>query len=339
MEYADTPTQAETSRYAAYSEVGPARTVIRLGRRPIPRPGPGQVLVEIHRSGINPSDTKRRAGWASYKPHTPPMILHTDGAGIIVEVGDGVSGSRIGERVWLWNAETDGQGTASDHCVVGADHAVPLPQPASFDVGACLGVPACTAHRAVFADGPVEGQSVLVHGGAGAVGAYAIQFALRGGATVIATGSSAEKRQAALDLGAHRAVDYRDPDAARLILDANGGRGVDRIIEVDLGQNLHLDLAVVSTNATIASYSSTRVREFNFPYYQIAPKGLNFRIVQGYCLPDRARREGVADINAALSQGWLKHRIGAVFPFEQIIDAHEAAERGGAIGKVLVALR
>jgi len=267
------------------------------------------------------------------------MVLHTDGAGIIVEVGDGVPLSRVGERVWLWNAETEGQGTAADHCVVGTDHAVPLPAPASFDVGACLGVPACTAHRAVFADGPVEGQTILVQGGAGAVGAYAIQFALRGGARVIATGSTAEKRQVAVDLGAHHTVDYRGPDAARLILDANDGRGIDRIIEVDLGENLHLDLAVAGPNATIASYSSTRVREFTFPYYQIAPKGLNFRIVQGYCLPERAREEGIAAINAALTEGWLQHRIGAVFPFEQTIEAHETAERGEAGGKVLVALR
>lgn len=339
MRLAENSAEGATSRYATYREVGPARAVIRLDRRPVPRPGPGQVLVEIHRSGINPSDTKRRAGWASYKPHTPPVVLHTDGAGVITEVGDGVPPSRLGERVWLWNAETDGQGTAADHCVVEADRAVPLPAPASFDMGACLGVPACTAHRAVFADGPVEGQTVLVQGGAGAVGAYAIQFALRGGARVIATGSTAEKRQAALDLGAHHAVDYRDPDAARLILDANGGRGIDRIIEVDLGENLRLDLAVAGTNATIASYSSTRVREFTFPYYQIAPKGLNFRIVQGYCLPRRAREDGIAAINAALADGSLQHRIGAVFAFERIIEAHEAAERGEAGGKILVALR
>lgn len=329
----------DASRYAAYDAVGAASDVIRLGRRPVPRPGPGQVLVEVHRSGINPSDTKRRAGWASYKPHVSPMVLHTDGAGIVVAVGDGVPASRRGERVWLWNAETPGQGTAADHCVVDAERAVPLPEPASFDVGACLGVPACTAHRAVFADGPVEGQTVLVQGGAGAVGAYAIQFARRGGARIVATGSTPEKRQAALDLGAHRAVDYRDPDAARLILDANDGRGIDRIVEVDLGENLELDLAVAGTNATIASYSSTRVREFAFPYYRIAPKGLNFRIVQGYCLPPHARAEGIAAINAALAEGWLRHRIGAVFPFERIVDAHEAAERGEVSGKVLVALR
>jgi NADPH:quinone reductase-like Zn-dependent oxidoreductase len=330
---------AALSRYAAYHEVGPARAVIELLRRPVPHPGPGQVLVEVHRSGINPSDTKRRSGWASYKPHTPPVVLHTDGAGIIVQVGEGVSASRIGERVWLWNAETDGQGTASDHCLVQADHAVPLPENASFDAGACLGVPACTAHRAVFADGSVDRQTVLVQGGAGAVGSYAIQFARPGGARVIATGSTPEKRQVATDLGAHRVVDYRDPDAARLILDANDGRGVDRIIEVDLGDNLPLDLAVAGTNATIASYSSTRVREFTFPYYQIAPKGLNFLIVQGYCLAQGAREEGIVAITQAFAEGWLRHRIGAVFPFEQIVEAHEAAERGETDGKVLVALR
>ncbi|MCP8940373.1 NADPH:quinone reductase [Alsobacter sp. SYSU M60028] len=327
-----------TSRYAYYDETGAARDVIGLAARPVPRPGEGEVLVEVHRSGINPSDTKRRAGWASYKPRSPRMVLHCDGAGVIVAVGEGVPASRVGERVWLWNAETEGQGTAADHCVVPSGHAVTLPEPASFDVGACLGVPACTAHRAVFADGPVEGQTVLVQGGAGAVGAYAVQFARRAGARVIATGSTPEKRQVALDLGAHVALDYRGPDAAAAILDANGGRGVDRVVEVDLGENLALDLAVAGLNATIASYSSTRVREFAFPYYAIAPKGLNFRIVQGYCLPERAREEAIRDIGAALAEGWLVHRIGAVFPLEEIVAAHEAAERGDS-GKVLVALR
>ena len=266
------------------------------------------------------------------------MVLHADGAGIVVDVGEGVASPRPGERVWLWNAETEGQGTAADHCVVPAANAVPLPDSASFDVGACLGVPACTAHRAVFADGPVAGRSVLVQGGAGAVGAYAVQFARQAGAHVIATGSTPEKRALALELGAHAALDYRGPDAAAAILAANGGRGLDRIVEVDLGENLALDIAVAGLNATIASYSSTRVREFIFPYYAIAPKGLNFRIVQGYCLPDDARAAAIADITAALEEGRLRHRIGAVFPLDRIVEAHEAAERGDA-GKVLLAVR
>lgn len=329
---------AATSRIAFYEDTGPARDVIRLERRPVPAARPGTVVVEIHRSGINPSDTKRRGGWSSYKPRSRRMVLHADGAGIIIAVGEGVPASRIGERVWLWNAETEGEGTAADHCVVEAGNAVLLPEAASFDAGACMGVPACTAHRAVFADGPVAGQTVLVQGGAGAVGAYAVQFARRAGARVIATGSSPEKRRIALDLGAHVALDYRGPDAAQAILDANGGRGVDRIVEVDLGENLALDLAVAGLNATIASYSSTRVREFPFPYYDIAPMGLNFRIVQGYCLPERARADAIRDITAALTEGWLRHRIGAVFPLEQIVKAHEASERGGA-GKVLLAVR
>jgi NADPH2:quinone reductase len=327
-----------SSRFAFYEDTGPARDVIGIETRPRPTPGPGEVLVEIHRSGINPSDTKRRAGWASYKPRSARMVLHADGAGIVVDVGDGVASPRPGERVWLWNAETEGQGTAADHCVVPAANAVPLPDSASFDVGACLGVPACTAHRAVFADGPVAGRSVLVQGGAGAVGAYAVQFARRAGAHVIATGSTPEKRALALKLGAHAALDYRGPDAAAAILAANGGRGLDRIVEVDLGENLALDIAVAGLNATIASYSSTRVREFSFPYYDIAPKGLNFRIVQGYCLPDDARAAAIADITAALEEGRLRHRIGAVFPLDRIVEAHEAAERGDA-GKVLLAVR
>lgn len=325
------------SRYAFYEETGPAREVVRIERRPVPEPPAGSVLVRIHHSGVNPSDFKRRAGWASYKPRSPRMVLHTDGAGEIVATGEGVPASRVGERVWLWNAETEGQGTAADHCVVEAGRAVPLPASVGTDVGACLGVPACTAHRAVFADGPVTGRSVLVQGGAGAVGAYAIQFARQAGARVIATASTPAKRAVARDLGAHAAVDYRDPDAARLILEANGGREVDRIIEVDLGENLALDLAVAAPNATIASYSSTRVREFAFPYYAIAPKGLNFRIVQGYCLPDEARASAIADITAALAAGRLVHRIAAVLPLERIVEAHELAE-GGTQGKVLLSL-
>ncbi|MGL4442693.1 MAG: alcohol dehydrogenase catalytic domain-containing protein, partial [Alsobacter sp.] len=129
-----------SSRFALYEDTGPARDVIGIETRPRPTPGPGEVLVEIHRSGINPSDTKRRAGWASYKPRSARMVLHADGAGIVVDVGEGVASPRPGERVWLWNAETEGQGTAADHCVVPAANAVPLPDSASFDVGACLGV-------------------------------------------------------------------------------------------------------------------------------------------------------------------------------------------------------
>ena len=326
------------SRFAFYEMTGPARDVVRIATRPTPLPGPGEVLVEIQRSGINPSDTKRRAGWASHKPRNARTVLHADGAGIIVAVGDGVSDQRLGQRVWLWNAETEGQGTAADHCVVSAANAVPLPDSASFDVGACLGVPACTAHRAVFADGPVAGQSVLVQGGAGAVGAFAVQFARHAGAHVIATGSTPGKRKMALALGAHAALDYRGPDAAAAILAANGGRLLDRIVEVDLGENLALDIAVAGLNATIASYSSTRVRAFNFDYYAIAPKGLNIRILQAYSLPDAARAAAIADITAALEDGWLRHSVGAVYPLDRIIEAHEVAESGSS-GKVLLSIR
>lgn len=330
-------TPSGPSRFAYYEDTGAARDVIRIGARAVPEPAPGTVRVRIHRSGINPSDTKRRGGWSSYKPRSPQMVLHCDGAGVIDAVGEGVPASRLGERVWVWNAETEGQGTAADHCIVVAGQAVTLPTGASFDVGACLGVPACTAHRAVFADGPVDGQWVLVQGGAGAVGAYAVQFAARAGARVISTGSTLAKRDIALELGARHAIDYRDPEAARQITALTGGRGVDRVVEVDLGENLNLDLEVCAINATIASYSSTRVREFPFPYYAIAPKGLNFRIVQGYCLPDAARAQAVADITDALQAGSLVHRIGAVFPLDEIVAAHEASERGDA-GKVLVAV-
>lgn len=332
------PEPQTASRFAYYDQPGPARDVIKLGTRSTPNPGPGAVLVRVRMSGVNPSDTKRRAGWASYKPRLPRTVLHCDGAGEIIAVGDGVPPGRIGERVWLWNAESDGEGAAADHCVLSSAQAPHLPDIAAFDVGACLGVPACTAHRAVFADGPVEGQTILVHGAAGSVAAYAIQFAVRGGARVLVTGSTPAKRQFGLDLGAVQAFDYRAPEAAAQIMAATGGAGVQRIVEVDLGQNLALDLAVAAVNGTIASYSSTRFPKFEFPYYAAAPKGLTFQIVQGFNLPERARAESIAYINAAITQGWLRHHIGAVFPLEQIADAHEASESGGLTGKVLVSL-
>ena len=325
-------------RAAWFERCGPPHEVLRVGHRETPSPGIGEVLVRVAVSGVNPHDTKKRAGWLSRALPAAVVIPHSDGAGTIVEAGAGVPSARIGERVWFFRADAPapGAGAAAEYAVVAADHAVPLPDHLGFEAGACLGVPALTAHRAVFADGPVTGQTILVTGGAGAVAAYAIQLAVWNGARVIATASSTEKAERAKALGAESTVDYRTGDVVRTVMDLTGGTGVDRIVEVDFGANLAASKAVVKPNGVIAAYSSTRVREPVLPYYDFAMKGITLHFVQGLLLTPAMREAGLRDLSVLLRQDRLTHPIGRVFALERIADAHAALEGGAVIGKVLV---
>jgi NADPH:quinone reductase len=329
---------SRTMRAAWYEASGPAREVIRIGELPRPEPEPGEVLVRVHASGINPSDTKRRAGWRNEPVAHARIIPHSDGAGVIEAVGAGVQG-RIGERVWLWNAQRGrAGGTCAEYVALPQTQAVPLPQSIGFIEGACLGVPASTAHFAVLADGPLVGQTVLVQGGAGAVGDYAVQWAKRAGARVIATVGSDAKAALARASGADATVNRRAEDVVQRVLDLTDGHGVDRIVEVDLGANLQQDVALIRPNGVIASYSSTACPEPVFPYYPLAYKGVTLRLVQAYILPEPARALAVADIGEALRDGGLQHRIAAVFPLPETAAAHELLESGEAIGNVVVTL-
>jgi NADPH2:quinone reductase len=326
-------------RAAWYDRPGPASDVFIVGLRPDPTPMAGEVVVRVRFSGINPSDWKPRAGWAparQTKPAPLGVIPHTDGAGEIVAVGEGVAEARIGERVWIWNGTHRGFGTAAELCVVPAERAVGLPDHVPLEVGACLGVPAITAHAALLGDGPIGGRTILVAGGAGAVGGYAVQMGAGAGARVAATASTAEKGDIARTLGAAAVVEYRAPDAADRLLAFAGEGGFDRIVEVDLGANLNLDLAVAATNGVIASYSSTAKPIFPFPYYAFAAKGLTLRIVQAYRLPPPVRAAAVESITAALQRGTLVHPRAEIVPLAEIGRAHALAESGKHIGKVLV---
>jgi NADPH2:quinone reductase len=328
-----------TMRAAWYEASGPAREVIRIGELPRPEPGPGEVLVRVHASGVNPSDTKRRAGWRKEPLAWPRIIPHSDGAGVIEAAGAGVDASRVGERVWLWNAQRGrAAGTCADYVALPQTQAVPLPQGTGFIEGACLGVPASTAHFAVLADGPLVGQTVLVQGGAGAVGDYAVQWARRAGARVIATVGSDAKAALARASGAEATVNRHAEDVVQRVLDLTDGQGVDRIVEVDLGANLEQDTALIRPNGVIASYSSTACPEPVFPYYPLAYKGVTLRLVQAYILPEPARALALADIGEALQGGGLKHRIAAVFPLAETAAAHELLESGAATGNVVVTL-
>jgi NADPH2:quinone reductase len=315
-----------------YERCGPAAEVLQFGELPRPQPGPDEVLVRVHASGVNPHDTKKRSGWAGGSVASPRVIPHSDGAGVIEDVGANVPSSRIGERVWIMHAP----GAAADYTLVHCDHAAPLPESVGFEVGACLGVPFMTAHDAVLRDGPVTGQTILVQGGAGAVAGYAIQLAVLNGARVIATVSSAEKADHARKLGAAAAIDYRSEDVAAAVMDLTGGQGVERIVEVDFGANLAVNQAVIRPHGVIASYSSTRVREPVLPYYAFAPKGVTIHIVQGMLLTHELADAGKRDATALLAAGRLAHPIAAVFPLDRTAEAHDLLESGTAIGKVLV---
>jgi NADPH2:quinone reductase len=320
-----------------YERTGPAADVLVYGEVETPRPERGEVLVEVVVSGVSPHDTKGRSGWTGKPLPHPRIIPHSDGAGRIVAVGDGVARERIGERVWIHRADhRPGMGAAADYAVVLADCAVPLPGDTSFAIGAGLGVPALTAHAAVFAGGPVAGLEVLVQGGAGAVSAYAIQFAHHGGARVFTTVSSAEKATHARRYGADAIIDYTREDVAARVLALTGGHGVDRIVEVDFGANLAMDVAMIAPHGWIASYSSSRIRTPVFPYYDFAPKDVTIRTVQGKILDEATRSAGVALISQLMGRGALAHPPTIAFPFAHTAAAHAALESGTTTGKIVV---
>lgn len=324
-----------------YDRTGPAADVLQLGELPRTHAGPGEVLVRIHASGINPSDTKMRAGWRNLTMAFPRVVPHSDGAGEVVAVGDGIDRALVHARVWLYNATAlyDGSramGTAAQYCALPAEQAVPLPAGTNFMQGACLGVPACTAHRAVFSEGSVQGQTILVQGGAGCVAHYAIQLATLAGARVIATVGSAAKAAHARAAGAQETVLYTQDDVVQRVLELTRGQGVDRIVEVDLGANLTVDAQLIKANGHIASYSSSSVPEPVFPYYALATKGVNLRLVQGFNLPAAARAAAIQDITRWCELGRLQHAIGAVFPLARIAQAHEAVEQRSVTGNVVL---
>ena len=329
---------------ATYMKTGPAADVLTVGRQPDPVAGPGEVLVRVRASGINPADVKRRAGWNGMRMEHPLVIPHTDGAGEIVEVGAGVDRARIGERVWLWNAQggygTAGRafGTAAELIAIGAGQAVRLPEELDFTAGACLGVPAMTAFRAIHADGPVDGQTILVNGAAGAVGHCAVQIAAAGGARVIGTVSNEAAAAHIMAGGAFATIDRKHEDVAGRVMELTEGQGVDRVIEVDFASNMALDAAVLKANGTVASYSSSSNPQPVLAYYAFQSKGANLRFIQGFAIPAAARREGETLLAKLASASKLSIAVAKTYPLAEIAQAHLDVERGGNLGNIVVTL-
>jgi NADPH:quinone reductase len=318
-------------RAALYDRAGPSAEVLRVTDVDRPEPGPGEVLVKISYSGVNPTDWKSRGG-ATPRPIDGFQIPHQDGAGVIDGVGDGVDPRRAGQRVWLWMAAAGRRwGTAAEWTVVPASRAVPLPGNASFELGASLGVPAMTAHRCLLADGPVDGKTILVAGGAGAVGHYAIELAKYHGARVVATVSGPEKAELARSAGADLVVNYREPSAAQEI---KAFGPVDRVVEVALGANLQLDLAVLKPGHVIVTYAADGPDPV-LPVRACMTANVVLRFVLLYGVPVEALEQAAADITAAAAGGALTELPVHTFRLDQIAAAQDAVQNG-VVGKVLV---
>jgi NADPH:quinone reductase len=319
-----------------YEKLGPAEAVLQVGTMPDPQPGPGEVRVRIGFSGVNPSDVKRRAGPPTAAIPFPRVIPNQDGAGIIDAIGAGVDPKRVGERVWLhstcWGRPF---GTGAEWALTPDHRAITLPANVSLAVGASLGVPALTAHRAVFGPGSVTGKTVLVTGGAGAVGLYAIQLAKWAGARVITTVSNDEKAALARQAGADQVVNYRKENVADRVLALTGP--VDHIVEVDFAANLATTIKVLKGNGSLSTYASMSDREPKIPFYVLMNKNINVLWVTVYDLTREALDAGTRDVNAWLLAGKAVFPPLHQFGLSDMVKAHLAVEQS-TVGKVIVAV-
>ncbi|MET9036304.1 NADPH:quinone reductase [Streptomyces mirabilis] len=319
-----------------YDEQGPAAAVLGVGELPDPEPGPGEVRVRVTVSGVNPGDTKKRRGWLGSSMPYPRVIPHSDAAGVVDAVGDGVDARRVGQRVWVYGAQSYRPfGTAAQYTVVPEDLAVPLPDHLGDELGASLGIPGITAHRTVFGDGAVDGRIVLVHGVLGGVGSLAAQLARWGGATVLATvrrGDDLDRVDPAVVSHAV-ALDSADPAAA---IRTYAPRGVDRIIEVALSDNADLDTAVAATDAVIAAYA-TRADRTEIPFWPLLFNNVTLRLLGSDDFPAESRRQAARDLTAAAAVGALTVDVGDRYPLEDIAKAHDRVDAGGR-GRVLVTI-
>lgn len=324
---------------AWYERNGSARDVLQVGELDKPGVAAGTVLVRLHTTGVNPSDTKRRER-RPLPAGITKMIPHQDGAGIIEEVGEGVDRSRVGQRVWIYEAFlSSNAGCAAEYVAVPSENAVQLPDSISFELGACLGVPALTAHRCVFADGPVKGKTLLITGGAGAVGALAIQFAKAGGAEVFTTVSRPEQAVIAKQSGADFVINRHEGNLVTQVQEAAGMLGspvIDRIVDVAFGETLPSALKLLKQNGVIATYSSDAQPEPTIPFLPLLFLGATIRFVDVYSMPREAHEQAVEATAKGLREGWLKSTIASRFSLNQIVDAHEAVESGKTVGKVVI---
>jgi NADPH2:quinone reductase len=320
-----------------YERTGPAAEVLTLGEMPTPVAGPGEVRVRLEASGVNPADTYRRGG--TYRAMEYPRVIpNSDGAGIIDQVGSGVTRPKAGQRVWLFNGQRNGRafGTAAEYIALAEHLVTALPDDLSFAQGATLGIPCMTAWCSLFCDGPIAGQTVLVTGGAGAVGHYAVQLAKWGGAKVIATVSSAAKAEQARLAGADLVINYRSEDVVAKALAFTGQRGVNRVVDVDFGGNIATTLKLMAMNSTIAIYATNGNRNPVVPVRELMERCVALRSLVLPALPPPLHAAAQADITKWLAAGPRLHNIAGQFALKDTAQAHLAVEKGDKLGTVIV---
>jgi NADPH2:quinone reductase len=322
---------------AWYDKQGPSAEVLQVGELPNPRPGASEVRVRIRFSGVNPGDTKKRSGWLGLPMAFPRIIPHSDGTGVIDEVGAGVNPNRIGQRVWIYHAQSYRPfGTAAQWTCVPEPQAVAMPDEVSDELGACLGIPGITAHRAVFSDGPVTGKIVLVHGVLGSVSSVAAQLAHWGGATVIGTVVRAgDLERVDTSVVDHPvALDEGNPAAA---IRRYAPDGVDRVVEVAFSDNIDVDAAVVANGAVIAAYSS-RADRAQMPFPTLLFANVTVRLLGSDDFTADAYQSAGTDLNAAAQVGALTVPIAPPYPLTQIAQAHDHVDNGPRNGRVLLSI-
>lgn len=319
-----------------YDATGPAREVLQYGDRPTPEPGHGQALIRVRASGVNPSDAGMRAGPAAMAH--PRITPNSDGAGVVEAVGPGVAATWVGKRVWFYNGQRNGRafGSAAEYIELDTDLLMELPDSVSFAEGATLGIPCMTAHRSLFVAGPVQGRTVLVTGGAGAVGHYAVQLAKWAGATVIATVSSDEKAERARAGGADHVIDYRAEKVAKRVRELTGGEGVHHVVDVDFGGNIATTLQVVRVNGSVAFYATKGAREPVVPAGALMGLNLGVHGVYLPITPPEARKRAQADITRWIGTGKRILSVAGRFPLADCAGAHELVEAGSKVGTVVV---
>jgi NADPH2:quinone reductase len=321
---------------AWYEQNGAAREVLRLGKIADPEPGPGEVRVRLHFSGVNPSDVKARGG--SRKIMWPQLIPHSDGAGEIDRVGEGVSKQRVGQRVWTWNGQWKRPfGTCAEYIVLPERMAVPLPAHISLEAGACLGIPAMTASHAVEVAEARPGVTLLISGGAGAVSHYAIQFAKARGATVITTVSSEAKAALAREAGADHVIDYKRDSVGDRVKALTGDHGVDGVVELDIGVNAKLIPDVLRPRGAVVIYGTSKP-VIELPSMFCLTNQIKLQWVFIYELSDAERERTVGEIQRMLEANTLKHNVALTLPLSEIVAAHEAVEQGKTLGNVVIKL-
>ena len=324
-------------RAASYEANGPAAQVLRLGDLPTPEPGAGEVRVRLATSGVNPSDVKSREG-RTRKIAFRRVIPHSDGAGVIDKLGSGVPPSRAGERVWVWNAQWKRPfGTAAEYVVLPAALALPLPDHIGFAEGACLGIPAMTAAHAVATAQLNAASTVLIPGGAGGVGHYAIQFAKARGAVVITTVSSDEKGKLARQAGADHVIDYKRENVAATVMDLTDQAGVDAVIEMDLAANAGLYPGILHARSQVVVYGTGKA-ESQIPSQFLLVNAVTMTWIFVYELTSEERAAAVAAITGMMEARRLIHNVALTLPLDRVLQAHEAVEQGKAAGNVVLTI-